>query len=143
MGKRNRSTQAEPRQYIRRLAISMMGELRVEDNHYVTDYEVPRLLWMQYSEHVFGKLQRMNPETLGRIACQGLAVAPRGLLNGRTPMMAVLTSWTFGEPADGRYLVERQAAVVIIAEIADIILERRRAREHVLDELAGDAGFVP
>ena len=138
MGKQNGSTQAEPRQYIRRLAISMMGELRVEDNHYALDREVPRLLWQRYSKGVFDRLERMNPATLGRIACQGLAN-----IGHKTSMVQVLNNWTFGELASGRWLLERQAAVVIIAEIADIILERRRAREHVLDELAGDAGFVP
>ncbi len=126
MGNRNKKANVSAREKLRRLAVNLMGELDVVDNGYVADWELPRLLWQRYSKPVCCKVEEMNLETLGRIAGQGLPAAPADTLRGRTPMTAVLNNWTFGELANGCWMVQRIAAVVIVAEMTDVILERRR-----------------
>lgn len=95
--------------------------------------------------HVVERLRSMTPETLGRIVCAGLQHGGKygGASGPRTSMYEVHKTDYLNPKADGRQLLTKMAATVIVAEIADIILERRRALEAMVDDLAGDAGFVP
>lgn len=127
MGNRNRSRgpQASHRQYIRNLTLSMMGQLRVEDGMQ-DDGTLAQMLWKRFSLEVLYRLEAMAPETLGRIASFGrMHVVDQH----HTSLYLVHCETWLDKKLGGRSLLARIAATAIIAEMTDIIHERRRLHQ--------------
>lgn len=124
------------RKYIQHLAKSMIGQLRLENRDVDGqngDWGA-HILWKSCWEHkLHPRLQRMRPETLGRIAVFGRGDRdggkvskmfwvhidrrfPPGTMNNPMPDLLMKS---------GREVLEIVAGTVLVAEMTDILITRR------------------
>lgn len=77
-------------------------------------------IYEQFGDAIKAKLFRMNPETLGRIACLGL---PYGGEQIKTAMYLVHCGSYLGKYQGGRELLTELACTAIVAEVYDVLRE--------------------
>ncbi|MCR4311610.1 MAG: hypothetical protein NUV54_03555 [Candidatus Taylorbacteria bacterium] len=82
-------------------------------------------IYEQFGEEIRAKLEKMNPETLGRIASFGLPYN-NNVTKGRTAMYLVHCGSYLGKYRSGRELLVELAVTAVIAEIYDTL--RRQLR---------------
>jgi hypothetical protein len=122
------------RTYIRNLATSLIGQLRLDVQHICEPDRFGALvLWdWCWESDIQPRLGRMRPETLGRIAVQGLGFEAIG--SGKTRLFEVHTPnpnpsrFTSPHPelmmGNGREILELIAGSAIVAEMADILEQK-------------------
>jgi len=111
--------------HIHNLAKTMIGQLGITMAN-IGDDKVGRaatILYDQRHDQIETTLQKMRPETLGRIIAQGKGARPIG--DTSTPMYSMVDhhmDWLGGCMYDnGMRLLVRIACMVIIAEMFDIL----------------------
>ncbi len=141
------------RMYIRNLALSLMGELKVDQKIFSQWGAFPlvvqpaRALFIHSGDKLERKLMGMTPETLGRIAVFGRKDQSPHFPNMGTTLREVLGEYGLDTGDYGVRLVLRVAQATIMAEMTDILLERltpeQRARFEVkFVETPHESGIV-
>jgi len=107
-------------EYLRNTALTLMGQLGIG----VADIEAGETahdLYVQRGAEIKAKLHRMRPETLGRIIACG-----QNSMRDLRP----LDGWVLS----GRELLREVACMVIVAEMADILLEEMFDEQGEFDD---------
>lgn len=137
------------RKYIRNLALSLMGQLKVDQGVFHNWKDFSRQLNPSFElqrscgTELRAILMRMTPSKVGRIASFGRQGLPPGFKTEGTTLTDVLGEMISTQAANGRYLVVVIAWATIMAEMTDILLERLTPEQRARFEDDGDDGIEP
>ncbi|MEQ1500165.1 MAG: hypothetical protein ABL917_02190 [Parcubacteria group bacterium] len=138
--------------HISNVALSLIGKLRIswmeaQMLYQDVDNLSPQVLYASQNTEIRSELRKMKPETLGKIAAQGLSDSdprtkrlprPSGVTDeGKTSMYAVHCGNFVGKYESGRDMLVELAVTAIVAEMTDILREkmhRDASREAMTSE---------
>lgn len=135
--------------YISKVAVALMGRLRITHEEAVDLDHRDRAgisaqkLYERRADDVRKELKRMNPETQGRIAIQGLADgSEEEPKRGRTSLYEVHCGSYLGKYKSGRDLLLDLATTAVIAEMTDQLRTDYQLRIQLdADEVRGTPGL--
>lgn len=144
-----RNIMGHVRKYIRNLALSLMAQLKVDQQIFNRWENFPPVITpsqaisMHCGETLMKKLMRMMPSTLGRIASFGRVDQRPHFKPAGTTLHDVLGDKVLDSRKWGGHLVLIVAHATIIAEMVDILFERLTPEQRARFEDDGDDGIDP